>query len=449
MARVLRQKVLFSQPTKVRIQLEKNHELVRLTDTLDWDKLMEIAISIREKKKADTGPEPHYRELLGGVALMAMKRINYREAQDLIAHYAPARYLCNLMDSDWAIDHVTLFDFTQILGEEGMQSVNSHILKRAIQEGLADPTCLMSDTTAQEAKIPYPNEVGLMSRYASLMGKYLKKASQKYGRAKMKFKWAKERIKGLVRNSHLFAKTKEAKRRVAKKLLHTIQDIHEEIKKAIQAGSRLGGKTQQEIARLTAVMERLIPQMKHFIETGFVASKKIIHLMMTDLYAIVRGKSGKPVEFGLKWGINKLKGGFLQGFLISGGKHCSDIKFCMEAIKVYRQSLGAIPRIYGFDRGGYSSANIKRAEKIGVKHVGIAPKGRKKWAVSKTMQNKIKRERAQVEGSIGTIKSPVYGFNKPDARSTRAMVTYGHRAILGFNLRKLLREQANAQMETA
>ena len=197
------------------------------------------------------------------------------------------------------------------------------------------------------------------------------------------------------------------------------------------------------------MMEKLIPQMRHFIETGFVASKKIIHLVMTDLYAMVRGKNEKQVEFGLKWGVSRIKGGFLKGFLIDGGKHVSDKRFCIDAIKNHKATFGKSPKIYGFDRGGYSKANVKKAKKMGIKHVGISPKGKDSWAVSETMQIKIKRERAQVEGSIGTIKSPIYGFNKPDARSTRAMVTYGHRAILGFNLRKLIREKANLQMATA
>jgi len=43
-----------------------------------------------------------------------------------------------------------------------------------------------------------------------------------------------------------------------------------------------------------------MPQILHFFTTGFVASKKIIHLQMSDLYSIVRGKAGKRVEFGLK-----------------------------------------------------------------------------------------------------------------------------------------------------
>ena len=86
---------------------------------------------------------------------------------------------------------------------------------------------------------------------------------------------------------------------------------------------------------------------------------------------------------------------------------------------------------------------------MGVKHVGIAPTGKIRWAVSERKAKEIKCERAQVEGGIGTLKSPRYGFNKPDARSTRAMKTYGQRAFLGFNMMKLIREQMNQQLAMA
>ncbi|MGK5086502.1 hypothetical protein WDW86_02995 [Bdellovibrionota bacterium FG-2] len=121
----------------------------------------------------------------------------------------------------------------------------------------------------------------------------------------------------------------------------------------------------------------------------------------------------------------------------------------MEALKVHKATFGEAPEVYGYDRGGHSTRNVKTAKNIGVKHVGIAPTGKTAWSVSETMEEKIKRERAQVEGCIGTIKSPIYGFNKPNARSKRAMETYGHRAILGFNMRKLIREQLKLKLATA
>jgi hypothetical protein len=86
---------------------------------------------------------------------------------------------------------------------------------------------------------------------------------------------------------------------------------------------------------------------------------------------------------------------------------------------------------------------------VGVESVCIAPTGKTAWAVSENMRKKIVRERAQVEGCIGTIKSSRYGFNKPNAKSTAAMARCGQRAILGFNMRKLTREWVAAQEAAA
>lgn len=450
MAGARRQAVLFSPSIKARIDVRKDHELVRLERVIVWDQLEEKAAAIRQKKiKGPSGPAPHYRQLLGAVALMAVRNVTFREAEDQIAHYAPARYLCDLMESIWQPDHITIFEFTQMMGEDGMRMINDFILKAAESEGLLDTTRLMSDTTAQEAKIPYPNEVGLMSRYAGIVKKAVSKSGQAFSKVKTKIKEVTKKIKGLVRGSHLFAKTKEAKRKIGKKLYHVTQEIHQELLKVFEAGVSLKSKSRQELNRITEIMKTLLPQILHFLETGFVAPKKIIHLKMTELYAIVRGKAGKSVEFGLKWGINRIGGGFIQGFLIHEGDHASDKRFCMEAIRLHQETFGEVPKTYGFDRGGYSAENIKQTKQLGVKHVGIAPAGKAAWAVSDSKAEQIKRERAQVEGCIGTIKSSRYGFNKPEARSVRAMATYGHRAILGFNLRKLLREQMKIQMATA
>ena len=134
------------------------------------------------------------------------------------------------------------------------------------------------------------------------------------------------------------------------------------------------------------------------------------------------------------------------------------------ALGVLRYSLHGIPEITAYIVAGLaggiisvavirhdfsSKKNIKKARIMGVKHVGIAPTGKSEWDCSAAMQEKIKRERAQVEGCIGTVKTSRYGFNKPNARSVKAMETCGHRAILGFNLRKLVREQAKLQFSPA
>jgi hypothetical protein len=434
-------------PTSAQISIRAKHELLLLSDVISWMDLMEIAINIRESKiKSHAGVEPHYRELLGAVALMSLRKITFREAEDLIAHYAPARYLCGLMDSTWQPDHITIFEFTQMLGPEGMSQINKQILLSAQSLGILDPSRLMSDTTAQEAKIPYPNEVGLMNRFTSLVAKNLKKVGGKFSSAKSKVKEIVKKVKGLVRGAHLFAKTREEKKKIGKKIYHTTKELQQIIKQCLSQGGKVRGKSAQELERLSELMDKLFPQILHFLETGFVAAKKIIHLQAPELYSIVRGKAGKSVEFGLKWGVNRIEG-FVQGFLLNSGANSSDQKFCIQAIAEHIDLFGQAPTTFGFDRGGYSLANIKKAKRLGVKNVGIAPKGKASWSVSDTMADKIKRERAQVEGSIGTAKTQKYGFNKPDAKSIAAMETYGHRAFLGMNLRKTLRVMVAQQTQ--
>ena len=446
----LRQQMLFGQSKGAFLIVPEDHELARMEKIIDWDALMEIAMTNRLSSiKAATGPEPHYRELLGAVALMAVKGCTYRQAEDLIAHYAPARYLCNLMDSTWNIDHVTIFQFTEMLGAAGMAEINKQILKKAVEKGLADPSVLMSDTTAQESKISYPNEIGLMAKYMKTVYRLTGKAAGKFLSIRSGLKGKVKMVKGMVKNAHVFAKTREAKQKIMKKLLVEVEKIHRKLKRKVKSGRRLRLKPSIELKRLTEVMETLLPQMKYFADTGFVAAKKIIHLNMNTLYAIVRGKAGKRVEFGTKWGVSRIKGGYASGFLVDDGRHVSDKKFCIEAIKEHQRDFGSIPKIYGFDRGGYSLANIKKAKKLGVKQVGIAPTGKNPWVVAEYVKKLVIKERAQVEGCIGTVKCGRYGFNKPDARSVQAMITRGHRAFVGANLTKLVRDIAKMQEQPA
>ena len=431
---------LFQPSTEVSIKLNEDHELVRLSNLIDWFELTRLTMNIRDAKRLSTGPQPKYRQLLGALALMSTKKMTYREAEDLIEHYAPARYLCDLMDSDMKLDHVTIHDFTKMLGGDGVSKINAKILLKAKECGLLDSSVLMSDTTAQEAMIPFPTEVGLMSRFSQLVQKAVSKLGGKFKGMKSGLKTTVKKVKELVRNTHLFAKGKEQKGKVGRKIFHTVKKIQSELSSILASGQKLTSKSGIELQRLMEVMDRLMPQIWHFLKTGYVANKKIIHLQMSELYAIVRGKAGKSVEFGRKWGISRIGGGFIHGFLMGDGQHASDKVFCLEAIKQHQRVFQEAPKTYGFDRGGYSSSNIKKAKKLGVKHVGIAPTGKTPWAVSESMRKKIARERAQVEGNIGVIKSSRYGFNKPNAKSTAAMDWCGQRSILGFNMRKLTRE---------
>src|SRR6266542_3782828 len=204
-----RQAELFRRSVRPVIALDENHRLVRLTEELDWTELEAIVESIRRTKlQSAAGRPPHLRALSGAVVFRATRHMTYRDTEDQIRHYAPARYLCGLTETEWTPDANTIQDFEELLGEDGMARLNEHTVKEAVRQGLADETLLVADTTAQEAAIPYPNEMNLMATFLSAVAA----ASTKAGGALKAFaNWAAGKFragKKRLREFRLFAKDK-------------------------------------------------------------------------------------------------------------------------------------------------------------------------------------------------------------------------------------------------
>ena len=445
-----RQIDLFPRSKSPTIPVANSHRLVQIADTLDWDQLQRRAQQIRlAKLKNAAGQPPHLRATLGAMVLMGTRKLTYREAEDLIQYYAPARYLCGLTESNWTPDFTTIQDFTELMGEEGIRLINQYVIGLAVGKKLADPCTVVADTTAQEAAIPHPNEIGLMagflrsvtaaaSRVGGAMKKFIHRTAARFDAARQK-----------AREYRLFAKTKPSKVLMMRQTATIVEKLNRSLGVALEAVSasprKLRGRAivaKNKLRQLHRTMSTLLPQIRYWIRTGFVARGKIISLHIPQLYAIVRGKVGKTVEFGLNWGITRLHGGYLLATLARDRHELEDKKFAVRAVEDHAALFGQAPRSYAYDRGGYSTQNVITLQKLGVKEVGLAPQGRTRWAVSEATRVRLVRERALVEAGIGTIKGLRYGFNRPAARSMAMMGACGQRAVLGFNANKLVRELA-------
>ena len=443
-----RQPDLFPRTKRPAISLPDNHPMVVLTDTVDWTE-MEVRVErIRAKKlKNAAGRPPHLRPLLGALTFMAIRRVPYRDAEEQIRYYAPARYLCGLTETDWTPDFTTIQDFAQLLGEDGVKLINEGIVEQAVKLGLADARVAVADMTAQEAAIPYPNEMGLLGGFLRSVEKAARKVGRTFkkflGKTTGKLKAAKEK----VREYRLFAKTKEAKDRVLGQMTKLVEGLSSKLGKALDEAASAGARrlkgcalvAQQKLSELHHAVNKLLPQIRYWLRTGYVATGKIINLHIPELYSIVRGKVGKSVEFGLSWGITRLRGGFVLATMALERGELQDAKFAVRAVEDLAAIFGKAPRAYAYDRAGHSEKNIARLRSLGVRDVGLAPRGRTEWAVKGRVKENLIRERTLVEGSIGTIKSQKYGFNRPAARSAEMMGVCGQRAVLGLNLTKLAR----------
>lgn len=442
-----RQPDLIPRSKRSTISLPDDHPMVVLTDAVDWTEMEARAEKIRAKKlKNAAGRPPRLRATLGALTLMALRSRPYREVEEQIRYYAPARYLCGLTESDWTPDFTTVHDLAQLLGEDGVKLINEGVVEQAVKLGLADAKVAVADMTAQEARIPHPNEMGLMGGFLRSIEKVGRKAGQTIKRfldkAKGKLKAAKEK----VRKYRLFAKTKEAKDRVMEEMAKLVDGLNVGIGKALDEARATGRKLHcygvaaaRKLSALHQTMAKLLPQIRHWLRTGRVATGKIINLYIPELYSIVRGKVGKAVEFGLSWGLTRLRGGFVLATMAHERGELHDAGFAVRAVEDLAALFGKAPRAYAYDRAGHSAENVASLRKLGVRDVGLAPRGRTSWAVKGRVKEQLIRERTLVEGSIGTIKGQKYGFNHPAARSAAMMGVCGQRAALGFNLTKLVR----------
>jgi len=438
----------------VSIYVDYNHPLLQLKRALPWEALCEVMTRHWRQAGKNTDGRPglpwEVALYVPLVVLMLVKNLNSREMEAYVAENVVARvFIGRQGDSKPQIrDHSNIARAYAALGKDGVDEINALILHVAADWGFADIRILSSDTTAQELPIGYPNEPGILRGWAQRCGRALVKLKT---RAVVGVETALAQVQTILRTvkeHHLFAKSRAAKRQVLTRLLTEVGQLVVQTRPIVtRLGQRRDRVTQRAMATLVAMHEvakRLIPQIVQWLTTGVVAKGKIVHAGVTQARALVRHKAGKEVEFGLPYLLSRLGGGYIFGTVLHGG--VDESKMPLQALAGYRAIFGAqaTPALVVYDRGGYATATVRALATEGVKEIGIQPKGQRAWHVAEAVRETVRSERGKTEGIIGTMKTAKYGFNKPKERLWQTLEMAGPRSILSFNLNKLMRDLLRA-----
>jgi len=438
----------------VSLYVDYNHPLLRLKRALPWEALGEAMARHWRRAGKNTDGRPGlpwdvalYVPL---VVLMLVKHLHARDMEAYLAENVVARVFIGRQanPSPQIRDHSNIARAYAALGKDGIEEVNALILQVAKDHGCADASILSSDTTAQELPIGYPNEPGILRGWAQRCGRALAKLKT---RAVVGVETALAQVQTILRTvkeHHLFAKGKQAKRQVLTRLLTEVGQLIVQTRLLVQGlGARRDRVTQHAVSTLQTMHEvakRLIPQIVQWITTGGVAKGKILHAGVTQARALVRHKAGKEVEFGLPYLLSRLGGGYVFGTLIRGV--VDESKMPLQALAGYRAIFGAhaTPPLLVYDRGGCATATLRALVREGVQQIGIQPKGNRAWHVAEAVRETVRSERGKTEGIIGTLKTDKYGFNKPRERLWQTLEMAGPRSVLSFNLNKLMRDLSRA-----
>jgi IS5 family transposase len=122
---------------------------------------------------------------------------------------------------------------------------------------------------------------------------------------------------------------------------------------------------------------------------------------------MIRGRTGKAVEFGRKGWVEDVAGGLISGYrlLAEAGQDFPDLP---DSLAAHQQRFGRPPGLLAADRGGYSATNEAVAQQAGgtrivIPYAGKAPPARVAPERAAWFRRGL-RFRAGIEGRISGLR---------------------------------------------
>ncbi len=437
------QKSLFSGTTlRMDVVVAENNRYRVLAENLPWRDLAEIANKYRSKEvDIHNGRPLNLRLHLGAFIAQNMNGWTDRDTEDMVAHHAGVRILCALEFSNETIDHTSIETFRNQLSKEGAAEINRLVVLSAVKEGFTGSALCSSDTTVQESPIAYPTEVDHMRNIGNKLvgiGRRIRKGVSE------KIKGMSSKVQKIFTKIRLFTRGKkkaaiEQKKKLSKELQSTVSSMQRVLRKEVESMTE---RSKEQYVEVLDFYKLMLSQIRHWMRTGFHKPGKLVSLWEKDARAIVRNKASKSVEFGRRWIITKLAGGYIIGAPCQKLGSGSDTGILDEVLENFEKNLGKAPDMVVYDRGGDGRKNHRIIKEKNIRHNGIFRKGKGESlpGLGRNTALKARRERALSEATISTIKQRRYGFTKPRAKSSESCVLKGYTAILGANLNRLVKD---------
>jgi transposase, IS5 family len=175
------------------------------------------------------------------------------------------------------------------------------------------------------------------------------------------------------------------------------------------------------------------------------SATRLVSLHEPDARPIVKGRLGKPVEFGYKAQVVDNEDGLVLDYHVKTGNP-ADAEQLAPAIRRISRRLGRIPERATADRGYGEAAVDRELEQLGVTEVVIPRKGKPGRVRQEVEHSPRFRElvkwRTGCEGRISHLKRH-YGWNRSLTDGRDRTATWCGYGVLAHNLVKV------AQMATA
>jgi len=350
-----------------------------------------------------------------------------REVQDSICW----QRFCRIPLGGQVPHPTTLVKLTRRVSEQAVSGLNQALLATAAEHKVLRTHRVRVDTTVVGANVAYPTDAGLLTRAIGKLQRTIQRIQTAGGARCTR---ARDRRRAARRRAHQLAKTLRCRSEQAKDaVLRTIGELSCLAEQAITDAARVARNARRALARAdtsaSGRLGRLVSDLDTTIQrtTRIVAqarmrlagqipdgASRLVSLHDPDARPIVKGRIGKPVEFGYKAQVADNPDGVVLDYQVEVGNPL-DAPLLAPAVERIAARAGRVPRAVTADRG-YGEATVdQQLHALGVARVAIPRKGQPGPVRRATEHTRGFRElvkwRTGCEGRISHLKHR-YGWDR-------------------------------------
>jgi len=297
---------------------------------------------------------------------------------------------------DGKVPHpTTLMKITTRCGSEVIEALNEALLAKAAEGKLLRVGKVRADTTVVSADVDYPTDAGLLAKAVRRIGRIVTRVKAAGGATRTRCpdhsRAASRRARQIASKLRLRgAQAKDEAQRVVRqataalaRLAKTSTDraqvvLHNARRTLPTANGHRAGRLRRAVNELAAIIEVttvVVAQARSRL-AGVMpeAATRVISLHDRDARPIVRGRLGRPVEFGYKAQVCDNEDGIILDHTVEQGNP-PDAPQLAPAIARITHRAGRPPRTVTADRG-YGEARVEAdLHDLGVRTVVIPRKG--------------------------------------------------------------------------
>jgi IS5 family transposase len=402
-------------------RLSPDNRWVIMADLIPWEEFEEeYAQNFDEEMGAPAKP---FRMALGALIIKEKLGTSDRETVEQIKENPYLQYFLGMSaySNEELFDATMLVHFRKRISKNLVNKVNKRMVmrereKKEIEEKsqtkeekegeIKNRGKLILDASCAPADISYPQDLGILNQARKQTERILDCLYQS-GKVKLKKKprtYRKRARKDYLKVAKKRRCSQKERREAIKKQLQYIKRNLSQIEKLIEGGAELSSLSKRNYKMLLVVTSVYRQQLWMWENKSSRIDDRIVSITQPHIRPIVRGKAGKPVEFGAKLSVSCFENYvFLDHLSWDNFNESGDLQTQVEE---YKEFTGYYPESVHVDKIYRTRKNLAWCKERGIRISGV-PLGRPPKNISKeTKKQALEDEsiRNAIEGKFGQAK---------------------------------------------